>query len=139
MPTLSDLEAAHDELHQASDYLCKDVNETDLPPFQAINHTIPLIDKNKIYFWCPSCCPEVFRGQWAEKHNAYLKSSRWQVTSAGNTVPVLLIPKPKKKPDKPPKLSMVIDLCERNSNTRKLTSPLPDIEGMLWCMASKPF
>jgi Retroviral aspartyl protease len=33
MPTLSDLEVARDELHQASDHLCKDVNETNLPPF----------------------------------------------------------------------------------------------------------
>jgi hypothetical protein len=40
MPTLSDLEAARDELRQASDHLCKDVNETNLLLFRAINHTI---------------------------------------------------------------------------------------------------
>jgi hypothetical protein len=58
---------------------------------------------------------------------------------AGNTVPVLLIPKPKKKLGEPPELCTVIDLHERNSNTRKLMSPLPDMEGILWCVASKPF
>jgi Retroviral aspartyl protease len=138
-PILSDLEAARDELHRASDHLCKDVNETDLPPFWAINHTIPLIDENKIYSWHPSHCPEVFRGQWAEKCDAYLRSGQWQITSAENTVPMLLIPKPKKKPGEPPELCTVIDLCERNFNTRKLTSPLPDMEGILRRIASKPF
>jgi Reverse transcriptase (RNA-dependent DNA polymerase) len=98
-----------------------------------------LIDENKIYSRHSSHCPEVFRGQWAEKHDAYLKSGRWQVTLAGNTVPVLLIPKPKKKPGEPPELCMVIDLHERSSNTRKLTSPLSNIEGMLQHVASKPF
>jgi hypothetical protein len=138
-PTLSDLEAVHDELHQASDHLCKDVNEANLPPFRAINHTIPLIDENKIHSWRPSHCPEVFRGQWAEKRDTYLKSGQWQITSAENTVPVLLIPKPRKKLGEPPELCTVIDLRERNSNTRKLTSPLPDMEGVLQCIASKPF
>jgi hypothetical protein len=123
MPTLSDLEAAHDELHWASDHLCKDVNETDLPLFWAINHTIPLINKNKTYFWHPSHCFEVFRGQWAEKCDAYLKSGWWQITSAGNTVSMLLIPRPKKKKlGELPELCTVIDLRERNFNTRKLTS-----------------
>ncbi len=51
---------------------------------------------------------------------------------------MLLIPKPKKE-DKPPELRTVIDLRERNKNTHKMTSPLPDIEGMLRCTASKRF
>ena len=49
---------------------------------------------------------------------------------------MLLIPKPGTKP---PELRTVVDLQERNKNTRKLTSPLPDMEGMLRCTASKPF
>jgi hypothetical protein len=98
-----------------------------------------LIDKNKIYSWHPSHCPEVFRGQWAEKRDTYLKSSQWQITLAGNTVPMLLVPKPKKKLGEPPELHTVIDLYERNSNTKKLMSPLPDMEGVLRRIASKPF
>ena len=70
--------------------------------------------------------------QWAEKWDAYLKSGRWEITSAGNTVPMLLIPKPNTQP---PELRTVVDLRERNKNTRKLTSPLPDIDGMLRCTA----
>ena len=61
---------------------------------------------------------------------------RWIITSARNTVPMLLIPKPGTKP---PLLQTVVDLQERNSNTRKLTSPLPNMEGMLRRTASKPF
>ena len=66
--------------------------------------------------------------QWAEKRDAYLKSGRWEITSAGNTVPMLLIPKPSTHP---PELRTVVDLREWNKNTKKLTSPLPDIDGML--------
>ena len=130
------LEAAREELRKYAEPLCKEVHETDLPPFRAINHTIPLIDETKIYPWRPSRCPEVFRAQWAEKRDAYIKSGRWKITSAGNTVPMLLITKPGTNP---PELRTVVDLRERNKNTRKMTSPLPDMEGMLRRTASKPF
>jgi hypothetical protein len=97
---------------------------------------IPLIDEAKIYPWRPSKCPEVFREQWAEKRDAYLKSGCWKITSAGNTVPMLLIPKPRTSPVQ---LRTVVDLRERNKNTHRLTSLLPDMEGMLRRAASKPF
>jgi hypothetical protein len=71
----------------------------------------------------------VFRDQWAEKRDAYVKSGCWKITSAGNTVPMLFIPKPGTNP---PKLRTVFDLRERNKNTVKLTAPLPDT-------ANKPF
>lgn len=122
------LEKAREELRSYAAPLCKDVHETDLPPFRAINHTIPLIDKSKTYLWRPARCPEAFREQWAEKRDTYLKSERWKITSAGNTVPMLLIPKPNTSP---PELRTVVDLRERNKNTQKMTSPLPDIDGML--------
>jgi hypothetical protein len=127
---------AREELRQYADPLCKEVSETELPPLRVINHSIPLIDDSKTYQWRPSRCPEAFRAQWAEKRDAYVKSGRWKITSAGNTVPMLLIPKPGTNP---PQLRTVVDLRERNKNTRKLTSPLPDMEGMLRRTASKPF
>jgi hypothetical protein len=49
---------------------------------------------------------------------------------------MLLIPKPGTNPSR---LRVVVDLRERNKNTHKLTSPLPDMEGMLRRAASKPF
>ena len=118
--------------------LCRNVEDTELPPFRAINHSIPLIDENKVYPWRPSRCPEVFRTQWNEKRDAYLKSGRWKVTTARNTVPMLLIPKPH-KPKNAPELRTVIDLRERNKNTVKMLSPLPDIEGVLRRVTAKPF
>ena len=50
---------------------------------------------------------------------------------------MLLIPKP--NTSNPVQLRTVFDLRERNKNTVKLTSPLPDMEGMLRRTASKPF
>ena len=135
-PEDQQLEAAREELRSYADPICKEVDETELPPFRAINHTIPLIDESKTYPWRPSRCPEIFREQWAEKRDAYIRSGQWQITSAGNTVPMLLIPKPGSNP---PLLRTVMDLRERNKNTKKFTSPLPDMEGMLRRTASKPY
>ena len=123
-----EIEQAQSALWRYTDPLCKEVHKTDLPPFRVINHTIPLIDESKTYPWRPSHCPEALRAQWAEKRDAYLRSGRWKITPAGNTVPMLLIPKPRTSP---PELRMVVDLLEHNKNTEKLTSPLPNIDGML--------
>jgi len=133
-----EIETAREELQQYAKPLCKDENETPLPPLRAINHTIPLIDKNVKYPWRPSRCPEALREQWAEKRDNYLHTGRWKITSVGNTVPMLLIPKVRKK-DQPLELRTVFDLRERNKNTYKRTSPLPDMDGMLWRAAGKPF
>ena len=135
-PEEQSIENAREELREYAEPLCREMSETDLPPLRAINHTIPLIDEMKTYPWRPSRCPEAFRAQWTEKRDAYIKSGRWKITSAGNTVPMLLIPKPGTNP---PLLRTVVDLHERNRNTRKLTSPLPDMEGMLRRTASKPY
>jgi hypothetical protein len=135
-PEDQSIKDAREELCLYAEPLCKEVSETDLPPFRVINHSIPLIDEKKTYPWRPSKCPEAFRAQWAEKRNAYIKSGRWKITSAGNTVPMLLIPKPGTNP---PELRTVVDLRERNKNTRKFTSPLPDMDGMLRRTASKPY
>ena len=126
------------ELMSYAEPLCCKVEETELPPFRAINHTIPLIDEQKVYQWRPSKCPEVFRSQWNEKRDAYIKSGRWKMTTARNTVPMLLIHKPH-KPKNAPELRTVIDLRERNKNTVKMSSPLPDIEGVLRRVTAKPF
>ena len=44
-----DIEVAQEELCQYAAPLCKEVLNMELPPFQNINHTIPLIDKEKTY------------------------------------------------------------------------------------------
>lgn len=131
--------AARAELIKYAEPLCKTASETGLPPLRAINHTIPLIDENKVYRWRAARCPEPFRQEWAEKRNAYLKTGRWKITNSRNTVPMLLIPKPSSSPGEPPSLRTVVDLRARNDNTVKMTSPLPDPEGILRRAAAHPF
>ena len=133
-----DMALAKEELMRLAEPLCKCIEETELPPFRAINHTIPLLDFNKTYPWRASRCLEVFHGQWAEKMDTYLKSGHWQMTTARNTVLMLLIPKPH-KPKDTLELQTVFDLCEQNKNTVKMSSLLPDIEGILCQVAAKPF
>ena len=88
--------------------LCLEGGATALPPFRAINHSIPLIDESKIYPWRQSKCPEAMRGLWIEKKNTYLDSGRWKITTAQNTCPMLLIP----KAGTPPRLRVIVDLRE---------------------------
>lgn len=111
MPSNDEIVATREELMAYAKPLCRNIDETELPPLRAINHTIPLIDENKTYQWRASRCPEIFREQWAKKRDAYLKSERWKMTSARNTVPMLLIPKPH-KPKDAQELRTVIDLRE---------------------------
>ena len=126
----NDLEAAHKTLRDYAKPLCKIAGETELPPLRVINHTIPLIDENKVYHWRPSCCPEALRSQWVEKRDAYLCTGCWEITNTSNMIPMLLIVKPR-EPGELVLLRTVFDLRERNENTHKMTSPLPDPEGIL--------
>ena len=103
------LEAACEMLRKYVKLLCKTVDETELPPLRAINHSIPLIDEGKVYPWCPSCCPEALLSQWIENQDAYLHTGRWEVTNASNTIPMLLIVK-LWKPGEPALLRTVFDL-----------------------------
>ena len=61
------VEEARRMLYALAKPLCAKASETMLPPLRAINHTIPFIDPEKIYPWCPSRCPEALRPQWVEK------------------------------------------------------------------------
>ncbi|CAA7262759.1 unnamed protein product [Cyclocybe aegerita] len=47
--------------------------------------------------------------------------------------------KPSKKPGDLPRLRTVNDLRARNANTKKMTSPLPDIDGIMHRVASKRY
>jgi len=121
------LERVRERLRELAQLLCSQAGATALPLLRAINHSIPLIDEGKIYPWHPSKCPKALRPLWIEKKNSYLKSGRWELTTTRNTCPMLLIT----KPGTPIRLRVVVDLRERNKNTRKLSSPMPDMEGIL--------
>lgn len=129
------LEKLRGELKQYAQKLCLDTSKTPLPPLRDINHEIPLIDPSKQYHWRPSRCPEPLRHLWNAKRDAYIRSGRWIMKPVPNAVPMLLIPKTR-KPGEPPKLRTVVDLRERNRNTQKMSSPLPEIDGILRRVAS---
>ncbi|OCH83806.1 hypothetical protein OBBRIDRAFT_815699 [Obba rivulosa] len=88
------LEEARRYLQEYAAPICKDAQDSPLPPLREINHTIPLKDESKIYTWRPSKCPDALRAAWIDKRNAYLKSGRWRMTNARNTAPMLLLRKP---------------------------------------------
>lgn len=132
------INAAREELRRYALPICKVAMHTPLPPLRAINHTIPLIDETLVYPWRPSRCPEALRPQWDEKRIAYLKTGRWKVTSSGNTVPLLCVKKVG-KPANDPKLRTLVDLRARNKNTKKMSSPLPDMEAILRRVARRFF
>lgn len=126
------LEAARKLLREYAAPICQEASGAPLPPLRAINHTIPLKDPSKVYSWRPSKCPDAHRDSWCEKRDAYLQSGRWKMTSARNTSPMMLLTKPGTGINGvPPRLRVVADLRERNDNTIKLTSPLPDMEAIL--------
>ncbi|KAG8726385.1 hypothetical protein FRC10_007164, partial [Ceratobasidium sp. 414] len=109
--------------------LCKTAAETPLPPMHMINHTIPIIDKRKQYSKRGSRVAEALKPLWLEKHHNYVDSGRWNHTTRHNTVPMLLIHKRSKEGTIA--WHTVFDLRERNANTQKLASPLPDVEEIL--------
>jgi hypothetical protein len=123
-------EIKKDLLKEVSD-LCKSAGETPLPPLRAINHEIPIIDPNKVYKWRPSKVPEAFRQQWNIKREEYLRSGRWRFANANNAIPMMFVAKTNKTEDGQPKLRTVLDKRQVNDNTRKMSSPLPDIETIL--------
>ncbi|OCH93667.1 hypothetical protein OBBRIDRAFT_749080, partial [Obba rivulosa] len=71
-----ELEHARQFLRDYAAPICVSSSDSPLPPLRVINHTIPLIDKDKIYHWRPSKCPDALRPAWVEKRDAYLKTGR---------------------------------------------------------------
>jgi len=100
------IDRAREYLLKMAKPLCTPAGATILPPLREINHTIPLVDENKVYTWRPSRCPEALRPAWIEKKNVYLRSGRWKMTTTRNTCPMLLIP----KVGSPTRLRVVVDL-----------------------------
>lgn len=93
-----------------------------LPPFRKVNHEIHLIDENKRYTYHLPRCPNVLREQWHEKLNRYVNAGWWEPCSMSQAAPMMCIPK------KDGRLRTVVDARQRNDNTIKDVTPLPDQE-----------
>ncbi|KAF8761936.1 hypothetical protein RHS01_00156 [Rhizoctonia solani] len=118
-----------DMLRSEAMSVCKPQDgNTPLPPFQAINHRIPLVDEQRTYRFRPSRCPEALKGQFESKAREYLGSGRWKHSTGSNAIPMLFIPK---KKDGSIELRTVLDKREQNANTVKMASPLPLPEDIL--------
>jgi len=132
-----DIDRMHEELVEYASDICKEATETPLPPLRVINHVIPLIDETKPYNWHPSKCPEPLKPLWRSKRDDYIKTGRWEFRSGTNSVPMIMLKKATK--DGSLRLRTVLDTRQRNDNTKKLASPLPDIETILRNVASHPY
>lgn len=93
-----------------------------LPPFREVNHEIHLIDPDKRYTYFLPQCPHSLREEFHQKLNRYVNSKWWEPQSVNQAAPLLCIPK------KDGQLRTVIDARQRNDNTIKDVTPLPDQE-----------
>lgn len=123
------LEDLRKELIKYAEDVCKDAEDTPLPPFRDINHRIPIIDESKVYPVRPARCPEKLKPLWRDKRAQYLKSGRWVVRSGSNASPMMYLAKPTR--DLSLQLRCVVDLRARNANTKRMASPLPDMDTIL--------
>jgi hypothetical protein len=92
----------------------------ELPPLQEVNHEINLIDPDKRYTHRLPTCPVPLRPQFHEKLNRYVNVGWWKETRASQAAPLMCLPK------KDGRLRTVIDARQRNDNTVKDVTPLPD-------------
>ncbi|CEL56461.1 hypothetical protein RSOLAG1IB_11933 [Rhizoctonia solani AG-1 IB] len=125
-------------LRQEAKTLCPEsVASTPLPPFQTINHIIPLKDENKVYKFQPLRCPEKLRPLFKQKACEYLDSGRWELATGSNAIPMLFLPK--KKLDGEIALRTVLNKCEQNDNTIKLALLLPFQDEILLKISAYPY
>lgn len=93
-----------------------------LPPLREVNHEINLIDPDKRYTYYSPRCPVTVRKEFQEKLNRYVNTGWWVPATGTQAPPLMCIPK------KDGRLRMVIDARQRNDNTVKDLTPLPDQE-----------
>jgi hypothetical protein len=95
-----------------------------LPPWREVNHEIELIDEGKVYRYHPPRCPESLRPELWEKVNQYVRADWWRAQASKQAAPLLCLSK------KTGRLRTAVDLCQRNDNTVKDITPLPDMDGI---------
>lgn len=94
----------------------------ELPPLREVNHEINLIDPDRRYTYHLPRCPVALREEFHAKINKYVNAGWWEPKTATQAAPLMCIPK------KDGRLRTVIDARQRNENTVKDVTPLPDQE-----------
>ena len=107
----------HDEFYD----MVQGVKEV-LPPFREVNHEIHTIDENKRYTYHMPCCPSALRDEFYQKLNRYIDAGWWEARASSQAAPLMCIPK------KDGHIRTVVDARQRNDNTVKDVTPLPDQE-----------
>ena len=97
----------------------------EMPPWREVNHEIHLIDDNKQHIYHTPRCPLALREELYKKVNRYVDSGWWEPKSIAQAAPLLCIPK------RDGRLRMAIDARQRNDNTIKDITPLPD-QDIIW-------
>jgi hypothetical protein len=87
-----------------------------------VNHEINLIDEDKRYTYHLPQCLNSLRDEFHEKVNRYVKAGWWEPKPVNQAAPMLCIHKKDKH------LRTVVDAQQRNDNTVKDVTPLPDQE-----------
>ena len=113
-----------------------DKKPTELPPLRKINHPIDLVDKDKHQHMRPKRIrpSEAFLPQLRDKINAELETGRIYPTQDSAACSMFMI----KKHDKQNKARFLYDLVDRNANTRKDNTPIPDIPSIINTVARQP-
>ena len=107
----------HDEFHE----ILQGTPER-LPPLRVVNHEIQLIDPDKQYRYHLPRCPATVRKEFQHKLNRYVNAEWWVPATGTQAPPLLCVPK------KDGRLRTVVDARQRNDNTVKDVTPLPDQE-----------
>jgi hypothetical protein len=91
-----------------------------LPPMRDVNHSIPLIDESVDYKYHLSRCADAYKGELLAKLQTYTANGWWEARSATQAAPMIITPK------KNGKIRTVVDARQRNANTHRDVTPLPD-------------
>ena len=110
---------------------------TELPPLTKFNHTIDLIDKVKHQYMRSRHirASEGFLPQLRDKINAELRTGRKYPAQDSAACSMFMI----KKDDKQNEARFLHDLVDRNANTRKANTLIPDIPSIINTVARHPY
>ena len=129
-------ELAYDPIKEFPEVFPKE-KLTELPPLRHINHSIDIIDKVVHQNMRPRRIrpTERFLPQLREKIDQELASGRIYPTQDSSACSMFMI----QKHDKKDQARFLHDLVDRNTNTRKNNTPIPDIPSIINTVARHPY
>ena len=117
--TEEDIPQLRDKWHTT----CQDIMQGTplrMPKARKIHHEIPLLDPDKRYKHRLPKCPDAMKQELMEKMKKYTAAGWWEPVQTDQAAPMLCVPK------KNGKLRTPVDLRQRNDNTVRDITPLPD-------------